>query len=188
MKCESLCGEEFSELYAYMQDMFENCPHDNFTEGPRSSALRFNINVEAIKLDGHEVCSLAEVGLQSTRYKTAHSNVQVLMLEEDNKTIGVEVPIWMHHEELDRYKEIFKTDEPLSGHIDALRIEDGKIWVWDFKPKAHKEKYASTQIFFYALMLSKRTGIDLDHFRCGYFDENLAYVFKPSLEQLVPPS
>jgi hypothetical protein len=28
-------------------------------------------------------------------------------------------------------------------------------------------------------MLSKRTNISLDNFRCGYFDKNYAYVFKP---------
>ncbi|MBU4503046.1 MAG: PD-(D/E)XK nuclease family protein [Nanoarchaeota archaeon] len=67
----------------------------------------------------------------------------------------------------------------MTGHIDILRIEDEKIWVWDYKPNAHKEKYASTQTYFYALMLSKRTGIPLDDFRCGYFDQNHAFAFKP---------
>jgi len=101
------------------------------------------------------------------------------MLEHDNKTISVEIPIWLHNYELDNYKEIFKSTEPLTGHIDLLRIEDNKIWVWDYKPNAHKEDFATTQIYFYALMLSKRTNIPLDNFRCGYFDSNYAFTFKP---------
>ena len=66
-----------------------------------------------------------------------------------------------------------------AGHIDVLRVEDGAIWVWDYKPNASLEKYAATQVFFYALMLSKRTGIPLEKFRCGYFDSYNCYMFKP---------
>ena len=77
------------------------------------------------------------------------------------------------------YEELFGTTEPLTGHIDLVTIEDGKIWVWDYKPNAHKEKYADTQVYFQSLMLSKRTGIPLDKFRCGYFDWDRAYMFKP---------
>jgi len=42
-----------------------------------------------------------------------------------------------------------------------------------------REEYASTQTYFYALMLSKRTGIPLENFRCGYFDSHYAFMFKP---------
>ncbi len=123
---------------------------------------------------------LAKEGLHWNKYNNAHSNVQVFMLSYDNKTLGVEVPIWLKAEELGRkFDEIFSTKEPLSGHIDVLRLEDDKLWVWDYKPRAEKEKYASTQTFFYALMLSKRTGISLDKFMCGYFDDETSFVFKP---------
>ena len=106
------------------------------------------------------------------------------MLENDNKTIAVEVPIWLECNELNDFCKIFKTKEALTGHIDVLRIEDNKIWIWDYKPNSFEEKYATTQLFFYALMLSKRTGIGLDEFRCGYFDENYAFVFKPDISAL----
>ena len=137
--------------------------------------------VDPVNITGHETSKLAAHGLEENkeRFKTAHSKVQVFMLENDNNTIAMEVPIWLHHKELELYNSLFGTDLPLSGHIDVLRIEDGKIWVWDYKPNAHREKYASTQVYFYALMLSTRAGVDLDHFRCGYFDDKFAYVFKP---------
>ena len=101
------------------------------------------------------------------------------MLENDYETVAIEVPIWLNADEIPRYEELFGTTEPLTGHIDLVTIEDGKIWVWDYKPNAHKEKYADTQVYFYSLMLSKRTGIPLDKFRCGYFDWDRAYMFKP---------
>ncbi len=180
--------KEYSELYNYLYDMFDNCPHEYFEGGPRGSALKFNIGMLNKKqIIGHEVSSLTKVGLEANenRYKSAHSKVQVFMLENDNSTIAVEVPIWLQAEELKTYQDFFNSNEPLTGHIDVLRIEDGKIWVWDYKPGACKEKYACTQTFFYALMLSKRTGIPLENFRCGYFDEFFAYVFEPKEELIM---
>ncbi|MFC1691570.1 PD-(D/E)XK nuclease family protein [Nanoarchaeota archaeon] len=179
LKTEELCNSRFSKLQNFLEQMFENCPDDYFSSGPRSSKLTLELDAQVHEIEGHEVSSLAMLGLSSERYRTAHSNVQVFMLEEDDKTVGVEVPIWLTNDELDDYVELFDSDEPLTGHIDVLRIEDDKIWVWDFKPNADKEKYASTQTYFYALMLSKRTGVPLKNFKCGYFDENVAYVFDP---------
>ena len=106
------------------------------------------------------------------------------MIERDNKTLAIEVPIWLEQNELNGFFDIFKTEKPLTGHIDVLRVEDGKIWVLDYKPNAIKEKYAATQVFFYALMLSKRTNIPLENFRCGYFDDKDAFLFKPNLNQI----
>jgi len=167
--------------------MFENCPNDYFEGGPRGSALKFNVpNLNTTCLTGQEVSSLADLGLNhnAERYKSNHSKVQMFMLENDKNTIAVEVPIWLESKELDCYNRLFNSDEPLTGHIDVLRIQDGKIWVWDYKPNAHKEKYATTQIYFYSLMLSLRTGIPLEKFRCGYFDKYYTYVFKPELDFL----
>lgn len=176
------CG--YSGLKNYLNDMFENCPDEHFSHGPRGSALKFKLNTDVHELDGHEICEWAEKGLEWEHYKTAHSNVQVFMLQNDDKTLAVEVPLWIQPDELDLFHKYFEEDGPLTGHIDALRIEDGKIWIWDFKPKAHKEKYANVQVYFYALMLAKRTGISLDNFRCGYFDQFKAYVFKPEMKHL----
>ncbi len=167
--------------------MFDSCPNDYFNSGPRSSALKFRLeNLDLKQVTGHEISDLARHGLRinQDRYKTNHMKVQVFMLENDDKTISIEVPIWLKKEELDLYKTLFDSDEPLTGHIDVLRVEDGKIWIWDYKPNACNEKYAATQVFFYALMLSERTKIDLDNFRCGYFDSFYAFVFKPDLAYL----
>tara|TARA_Y100000310_G_C20621352_1_gene783485 strand:- start:620 stop:1270 length:651 start_codon:yes stop_codon:yes gene_type:complete len=187
LKCKELTNG-FSPLLRFLEKMFGDCPNDYFNSGPRSSSLKFGLNnLKLTQITGHEVSDLAKHGLEinKERYKSNHMRVQMFMLENDNKTISVEVPIWIKREEIDNYKGLFDSyDKPLSGHIDILRIEDRKIWIWDYKPNAHKEKYAATQVFFYALMLSKRTGINIDHFRCGYFDSFYAYIFKPELNYL----
>lgn len=182
-KIDLLENNGYKSLKTYLHRLFDDCPSYPFFSGPRSSALKFNLKgLDLRQIQGHEVSGLASFGLDinKNRFKTNHSRVQVFMLERDNKTLAVEVPIWLHPDELDGYSKIFKSSEPLTGHIDVLRLEGDKLWVWDYKPNAHKEKYAATQVYFYALMLAKRTNINLGSFRCGYFDNNRAYIFDPN--------
>ena len=178
-KINKLCSNGFLGLKDYIEDMFWNCPNDYFQKGPRSSKLKFKLNSRINQLSGHEISLLASLGLTSykDRYKTNHSKVQVFMLENDDKTIAIEVPVWLYSNELENLKLDEKT---ITGHIDVLRVESDKIWVWDYKPKAIEEKFAATQVYFYSLMLSKRTGISLEKIKCGYFDERYAFVFDPS--------
>jgi len=164
--------------------MFENCPNEYFEVGPRGSNLKFNLGLDVKEITGHEISTLTRHGLKENeaRFTSNHSKVQMFMLENDDKTIAIEVPIWLEPSEIKHYNQLFNSDDSLTGHIDLLRMEGGKIWVWDYKPNAKNEKYAVTQTYFYALMLSKRTGINLENFRCGYFDSNYAYVFKPEAD------
>ena len=178
-KTESLCNHKFVPLKNFLHDVVTDCPDSYFSSGPRGSALKFNLDVDPKKIKGHEVSHLAEAGLESARFNTAHTNVEMFMLQNDTKTVSIEIPMWLMDTEHPNYHSLFETKDVLTGHIDILRVEDGNIWIWDYKPNAHKEKYASTQVSFYAYMLSKRTGIPIDKFRCGYFDSDLAFVFKP---------
>jgi len=174
-------------LKTYLENIHEKCPNHYFNEGPRGSSLKFKLKeLDIIYVKNHEISELAQLGLSvnEEKYSTNHSKVQVFMIERDNKTLAIEVPIWLEQNELNGFFDIFKTEKPLTGHIDVLRVEDGKIWVLDYKPNAIKEKYAATQVFFYALMLSKRTNIPLENFRCGYFDDKDAFLFKPNLNQI----
>lgn len=168
----------YNSLNKFLHDMLENCPNHHFKQGPRSSILKFDLQpkIQNIK---HPVNYLARIGLESDYYGNAHLNVQMFMLAYDKNTIAIEVPLWLEPNELKQYNQIFDSNLPLTGHIDALSIEQDKIWIWDFKPNAHREKFATTQTFFYALMLSKRTGIPLEKFRCGYFDDKNTYIFDP---------
>ena len=181
VKANELCnGNGLSAVNSFLKSITRNCPHEYFQNGPRGSCLKFKLVDDLLEVGGHEVSSLAKYGLEvnKDRFRDAHSKVQVFMLEHDKATIAMEVPIWLHPNELAGYGKIFQKGV-LTGHIDLLRVEDDKIWIWDYKPNANKEKYAATQTYFYAYMLSKRTGISLDKFRCGYFDSHFAFVFKP---------
>lgn len=178
-KLDLLCSEKFPSLSNYLTEIRLNCPDEYFLSGPRSSGLKIQVPVSIKKVE-HEVSSLARMGLDSDYYDNAHMNVQMFMLSFDNKTLAIEVPLYLTCNELSCFKELFLCEQALSGHIDLIRYEDGKIWIWDYKPHARKEKYASTQTYFYALMLSKRTGIDMSNFMCGYFDDIDVYIFDPS--------
>ncbi|MFC2136192.1 PD-(D/E)XK nuclease family protein [Bacteroidota bacterium] len=185
-KASELCSNGYSKLKSYLETTMEACPDEHFTEGPRSSCLRFSLPIKLKEDYNHEVIELASQGLKNLdNYKTGHSKVQMFMLQFDKNTISIETPIWMHNKEMNNFEDTFNSQSPLSGHIDVLRVEpDNKVWIWDYKPKAEKERYASTQVFFYALMMSKRTGLPLSKFRCGYFDDEIAYTFKPEMKLL----
>ena len=184
LKLDSLCNNHLEPLKEFIESMFSSCPDKYFFSGPRSSSLKFKLsNLDLKNIPKHELCLLTHHGLEknSERYKTNHSKVQVFMLEHDNNSIACEVPLWLLPQEIKTYQELFNTQEPLTGHIDILRVEDDKIWILDYKPNAQKENYAATQVYFYALMLSKRTKLPLENFRCGYFDHLNCYLFDPNL-------
>jgi hypothetical protein len=178
-KLESLCSERFGNLVDYLLSVQRNCPKQYFLEGPRSSSLKINISAE-IEKKSHEVSALARMGLDSDYYDNAHMNVQMFMLSFDNKTLAIEVPLWLTKDECENFEQLFNSSLALSGHIDLIRYEEGKIWIWDYKPNARREKYACTQTYFYALMLSKRTNLGIENFMCGYFDDIDVFVFDPS--------
>lgn len=187
-KINILCNSNFSTLKDYFYNMLTSCPHDYFLSGPRSSSLKFDLNTDICEEKLSKLSLLTKEALNWKNYKTAHSNVEVFMLNYDKNTLAVEIPIWILPEEYPMFSDLFIDEKnPLSGHIDILQIIDGKIWILDFKPKAHLEKFAKTQTYMYAVMLSKRTGISLENFMCGYFDENTSYTFSPSLSELNVP-
>ncbi len=174
---------EYSDLQQYLFSMLDDCPDEKFQDGPRSSKLKLDLGIEPEEVDNHPVTSFAREGLEWDNYNTAHSNVQVYMLHNDPQTLCVEAPIWVEPDEAS-YHNLFEESNPLSGHIDLIRFEGDKIWIWDYKPNAHREKYATTQTYFYAQMLSQRTGIPLDKFMCGYFDTDTTFIYKPEHKYL----
>lgn len=189
-KLDNLVSNGFSSLREYLMDVGKSCPENIFLSGPRSSSMHLDLNIVLEEVTGHKMSELANHALKNYP-GTPHEKVQVCALENDSSIVAMEVPLWIKPTDLiglniseNILSKMFKDGELLTGHIDLLAIEDGNIWIWDFKPRAHKEKYAKTQVLLYALMLSKRTRINLDKFRCGYFDENRAYLFKPALELL----
>ena len=103
------------------------------------------------------------------------------MLENDKSTFAIEVPVWMEVQEVGVPLSPPGSGKWLSGHIDALAIENGVLWIWDFKPHADREAWAVGQLTLYARMLSYQTGIPMSQIMCGYFDSEECYTFVPSL-------
>lgn len=70
------------------------------------------------------------------------------------------------------------TPRLLTGHIDLLQVRNGQIHILDFKPNAAKEKPIE-QLTWYALALSRLTGLRLYEFKCAWFDEKDYFEFYP---------
>jgi hypothetical protein len=167
---------DLSQLHSYLDGLFDACPDEKFLVGPRCSRLRLPFDADIRRVKHHQMSKLATLAGNEW---SAHTEVELALLHNDPKTIASEVPLWLdpHEHEL-----VLRLGEPgpLTGHIDILRVDGGKAWVWDYKPGAAKEKHAATQTWAYALMLSRRTGLPLETFRCGWFDEKDAFVFDPA--------
>lgn len=174
----------------YLHALFTNCPNHLFrrTAFRASGAGRGTLDLEIplTRIRRHDIIALAGRSRGFRPVKSGHENLQKFFLEHDPNTIACEVPVWTESWEFADYPHVLKTRETLTGHIDVLRYEDdGRVGVWDYKPRAAAERSADIQVFLYALMLSLRTGLPLTAFLCGYFDEKDAYVFRPSEVTLI---
>jgi len=169
----------------YLHALFTNCPNHLFhaTVFRASGVGRRGLDIEIprTKARDHGIIALAGRSHAFGACSSRHENLQKYFLDHDPLTIACEVPVWMESWELADYERVLGSRAPLTGHIDVLRREgDGRIGVWDYKPRAAAERDAHIQVFLYALMLSLRTGLPLSDFLGGYFDEKDAYVFHPS--------
>ena len=180
---DKLAVNQLQALKDFLNYVFYKCPDQLFRlEGPRASQLRFPLNVEITEDANSGICTSAANALSNRGHNMPHDAVEDYMLENDTNTVVAEAPLWASYFELQGtgISEKIKDTNPLTGHIDLLQIKEGKVNILDFKPKAAKEKWAPTQLFAYALMLSKRTGLNLENFRCSYFDEKTSFWFNPA--------
>lgn len=142
-----------------------------FKEDQRCSKIKLNTNTIPIQKQDQSI-KLAKLALtQTANNKTRHHIIESFMLINDNNTIATEIPIYFYD----------KTIGKINGHIDILQIKNNRIYILDYKPKAHKEnsQKVTTQLTLYAIALSFRTKIPLRKIRCAYFDENNYFEFKP---------
>lgn len=161
-------------LSCYLRSLLIYCPQEYFFSGSRASGFILTMQVSMNHSTSHGISSFVLKALSVGKFKSGHENVEKYMLESDPDTIACEVPVWYEKPEESRLQITGK----LTGHIDVLRFEkNGRIGIWDYKPRARYEKKAHMQVYLYALMLSQRSGIPLNNFLCGYFDSNDAYFF-----------
>jgi hypothetical protein len=165
-------------LQVYLSGIFDFIPKELFIhpENPGCSGMRMPIEIDMREISDHPISQYAQKSHEHTKFKSRHENLQQWFLLNDPQAIVAELPVWMDEEES---REHLKLGFPLTGHIDLLRYHDSKVEIWDYKPKAKKEKWAKTQVYFYALLLSVRANIPLENMVCGYFDESTAFTFSP---------
>lgn len=163
-------GKDFPALVDYLK--FEKgCPEAFFKEDDRCSQIRISVKVRQQSSINY-ACRLAGFVMKGVSdNKHRHKMLEDFMLIKDTATVACEVPVWYY----DKY-----LDVGVCGHIDILQIRYGKIYVLDYKPEAGKEKYASVQLYLYALGLAFRTETPLSSFRCAWFDEEMYNEFNPS--------
>ena len=125
----------YPNIYGTLSDVLLNESDFRVTKIAVNSAT---INIDTAHTENHNLIKLAKDSRSYKICKSRHENIQKYLLENDNCTVSTEVPVWVEPGEFKDYFEVFKNKEPLTGHIDIIRLElDGKIGVWDYKPKAY---------------------------------------------------
>ena len=201
-KIEKICPEQLKKFF---ESAMIKIPDEYFLDGPRCSAANSikEITIKKIEHEVSVLTRIAlesnyydnahlnvQMFMLGYDHKTVGIEVPVWLEEDEQKQLDEGFIINQtkildaQQNEVTKYSQIKKEKiktpinkikQNLTGHIDLIRIENGKIWVWDYKPNAHREKKAHIQTTLYTLMLSKRTGIPLKQLRCGYFDDKNVY-------------
>jgi len=190
-KLALLLGErehnEFTSLGTYLTDMANACPHRLFRQEGRGSDLKVQFDIDGVSIREKQnfatrITQLAWQG--ALQNKQRHDTVQKFMLTSDSVTVATEVPVYLFPEDIRHFKSRlgfhvpFDDTATLTGHIDALQVRNGSIHVLDYKPNARREKPIE-QLTFYALALSRRTGLRLYDFKCAWFDDKDYFEFFP---------
>jgi hypothetical protein len=158
------------KLLKYMQDLVDTRLPNGFSHPPRASGMHFPV-LKCYEID-HPLKEFARCAHRIRIEGSRHQRMETFLMLSDKASVAVEVPVWMTPKE----SQLF--DSNLTGHIDLVRLTD-KIEIWDYKPHASREIYASCQVYWYCRMLSSRLGIDVDDFRCGFFDAYNVYIIEP---------
>ncbi len=145
-------------LFTYLQSlMIDGVP---ISAGQKSVSGGPKLLLDTKQDNSHDLVKLAADSDYDRAQKYQHTVVQRHLLANDGKTIATEIPVW---------------DDEWRGHIDGIRWHGDHLEIFDFKPNAHKETKAASQIHRYRNLLSKRCNIPLDLVKCCYFDDRNCY-------------
>jgi hypothetical protein len=181
--------QALSPLQTFLKAMTTDCPHRYFQkerEG-RASKLKVYFDRDGISIRERQnlAIRMAHLSVQSARHnRQRHDVVQNFMIANDAVTVAAEVPVYLFPKDIRHFKSELGFDLPyddnqtMTGHIDALQVRGGSIHVLDYKPNARREKPIE-QLTFYALALSRRTGLRLFDFTCAWFDDKHYFEFFP---------
>jgi len=187
-------------LQEYLNAVSSETPHQYFQDGERMSDVRskFSIADMIVKSKSNYANRLAKFVLQTvSENKARHEALQRFFIANDSCTVATEVPVYIRREDVEHMENVLKfkvigeeglifkgkkqrrnLPRLLTGHIDLIQIRNGQIHIMDYKPNAAKERPIE-QLTWYALALSRLTGLRLFEFTCAWFDEKDYFEFYP---------
>lgn len=177
-------------IKTYLENTMVECPHEIFRSSQnRSSQFKNLFSLDKVRITNkhNRATEMARFVIQAVaKNKERHQRLQEFMFFCDSTTIAVEVPIILGKSDISHFKTRLnfkvpvelKKDETITGHVDFVQMRNGLVHILDYKPNAQKEKPVA-QLTFYALALSRLTGLRLFDFKCAWFDENDYFEFYP---------
>jgi len=200
---EEFGNRYFGPLKEYLDNVSSETPHQYFQEGERMSEIRskFDKSGMLVKSKFNYANRLANFVLGTVKAnKDRHEQLQRFMIANDSVTVATEVPVYIRREDVEHMERVLgftitdggrieikgdkvKNRERLfpkliTGHIDFVQVRNGSIHLLDYKPNAVKEKPIE-QLTWYAMAMSRLTGLRLFEFKCGWFDEKDYFEFFP---------
>jgi len=152
-------GGVVGKLCTFLSDVYKN----GIPETQTKSISELPLLICKSEKRPDQITSIAAEANARGNGRQQHDVLQSYFLDNDRFTIATETPVWR---------------DGVLGHIDLIRIADDVVEVWDYKPDAHRETKAASQILRYRNFLAKCTGIPLSNIQAGYFDEKNAYFLK----------
>ncbi len=191
---EDFKHRKFERLREYLESVSAETPHRYFQEGDRISEVKQRFNYEGVYLRAKEnyATRIAHFVLQAVKEnKFRHEALQRFMIATDSVTVASEVPVYITGEDMEHLQralgfeiagfEEWKKEKRrilITGHIDFLQVRNGQVHILDYKPHAEKERPIE-QLTWYALALSRLTGLRLYEFVCAWFDDTHYFEFYP---------
>ena len=183
MLLESAAHHHLSAIRTYLESIDSHFPLDLFLAAARSSTFPAALDLPVTRKENHATRMAALVLPTSPSNKQRHETLQRFMLVNDSVTVAVEIPVYLTREDIAYYRSrgfaLEFDSDVITGHIDFLQIRNGFLHILDYKPDARKEKHAHAQLTIYALALSRRAGLPVKFFKCGWFDERDYFEFFP---------
>lgn len=151
----------FLLLLKYLREVFE-CEIPSRLKSPSSMPT---LILQTLRFSDHEYIKYAKVANYFGLGGGQHWKLQEHFMMSNPYTMAVEAPVF---------------DDDMLGNMDLLNYnqETDMVEILDFKPNAHKEKHAATQLYWYRELLSKQSGIPKSKIECFYFDDMNCYKVK----------
>ncbi|MDP3962596.1 MAG: hypothetical protein Q8Q03_01900 [bacterium] len=197
---EEFRNRSLRPLKEYLDSVSTETPHQYFQEGARMSEIKskFDKSEMIVKSKNNFANHLAEFVLPSVKEnKQRHEELQRFFIANDSVTVATEVPVYIRREDIEHMENVLKfkisdnglvelkgkkrpvvMPKLLTGHIDFVQIRNGCVHLLDYKPNAAKEQPIE-QLTWYAMAMSRLTGLRLFEFKCGWFDEKDYFEFYP---------